>query len=65
MAGDVKPDEDNCTDVYEAFACHHGHVHVVMTMKDGSKLPLIFADADDAYTFAQTILRAYDDAAGI
>jgi len=50
---------------YEAFACAADHVHVEIKMKDGKPVCLVFDDPDEAYTYAQTILRAYDDAVGI
>lgn len=64
MAGDTAHTPDAPVGTYEAWACPHDHVHV--EIKQGEKLiPLVFPDADEAYNFAQAILRAYDDAVGI
>lgn len=67
MAGDTpthNPDTETPA-TYEAFACPADHVHVEIKMKVGKPIALVFDDPDEAYTFAQTILRAYDDAVGI
>lgn len=60
---DIKADDEAAS--YETAACEDDHVHVRITMKSGRVVPLVFEEADEAYNFAQAILRAYDDAVGI
>lgn len=64
MAGDVAHKQAQAITGYDAYACADDHVHVEVTQGE-KPIGLVFEDADDAYNFAQAILRAYDEAVGI
>lgn len=43
--------------------CADGHIHIDLTHGE-DKVSLMF-EPDDAYTFAEAIMRGYDEAVGI
>lgn len=43
--------------------CASGHIHIDLTNGD-TEVELLF-EPDDAYTFAEAIMRGYDEAVGI
>lgn len=48
----------------EVYVCEHGHTHVNMT---GPEHPgrLVFEQGNDAYTFGDAVMRAFDFVEGI
>lgn len=49
-------------DTYSVFDCEHGHVHASLRVPGYPHADLMFKDPEDAYWFADALLRAYDKA---
>lgn len=49
---------------FTVVCCPDGHVHIDVSTIDHTPAELVF-EPDDAYAFAQAILRGYDEATGI